>query len=120
MTSDGLAARPESDGGARPGVTVVTIEETSIDGKTAPLVREKVEAALTTAHQVILDMSAVSYLSSAGLRLILLIYREMTAKQGAVVLVGISEDIETTMKYTGFRTFFELADTIDEAVRMLS
>jgi anti-sigma B factor antagonist len=120
MTSEGLAARLESDRSARAGVTVITIKETSIDGKTAPLVREKVEALLTTAHQVILDMSAVSYLSSAGLRLILLIYREMTVKQGAVVLVGVSEDIETTMKYTGFRTFFRLANTIDEAMRLLS
>ena len=120
MTSEGLAARLEADSGVGPAVTVITIEETSIDGKTAPLVREKVEAVLTTAHHVILDMSAVSYLSSAGLRLILLVYRELTAKQGSVVLVGVSEDIETTMKYTGFRTFFRLANTIDEAVRMLS
>ncbi len=120
MMSEGVAPRLESDGGVRPVVTVVTIEEGSIDGKTAPAVREKVEAVLATAHRVILDMSAVSYLSSAGLRLILLIYREMTAKQGAVILVGVSEDIETTMKYTGFRTFFRLANTIDEAMRMLA
>ena len=36
-------------------------------------------------------MTKVDYLSSAGLRLLLLIYREFAAREGKLVLVGVSD-----------------------------
>jgi len=69
---------------------------------------------------VILDMSKVDYLSSAGLRLLLLIYREFAAKKGRLVLLGVSEDIQTVMLHTGFLNFFTLAGSRAEALKALS
>ncbi len=67
------------------GISVIAIEG-SIDGKTAPVVRQEIAPALESAKKAILDLSKVDYLSSAGLRLLLLIYREFTAKSGKLVL----------------------------------
>jgi anti-sigma B factor antagonist len=69
---------------------------------------------------MILDLSKVDYLSSAGLRLLLLLYREFAAKKGKVVLLGVSEEIRTVMSHTGFLNFFTLAGSEAEARQALS
>ncbi len=100
------------------GVTVIELDG-SIDGKTAPQVREEIRPALEGTTEAILDMSKVAYLSSAGLRLLLLVYREFTAKNGKLVLVGLSPDIQSVMSHTGFLNFFTLVDTQPEAMQAL-
>jgi anti-sigma B factor antagonist len=100
--------------------TLTTVElEGSIDGKTAPQVREEMRPALEGATEAILDMSKVGYLSSAGLRLLLLVYREFTAKQGKLVLVGVAPDIQAVMSHTGFLNFFTIVDTQAAALQAL-
>jgi anti-sigma B factor antagonist len=91
--------------------------EGSIDGKTAPMLREELKPSLETAHNVLLDMSGVDYMSSAGLRLLLLIYREFAAKKGKLVLVGLSPDIRSVMSHTGFLSFFKVADDEQQAAK---
>lgn len=98
-----------------PGVTCVELEG-SIDGKTAPQIREELSAALHQVQKLIVDMSRVHYLSSAGLRLLLLLYREITARNGKLVLVCVSPEIRTVMSHTGFLSFFTLADSQQEAL----
>lgn len=98
-----------------PGVVRVELEG-SIDGKTAPQIREELSAALQQVQKLIIDMSRVDYLSSAGLRLLLLLYREITARNGKLVLLRVSPEIRTVMSHTGFLSFFTLADTQEEAL----
>ena len=62
------------------GVTRVELEG-SIDGKTAPQIGEELSPNFQQAQKIVIDMSRVDYLSSAGLRLLLL-YREITARNG--------------------------------------
>jgi anti-sigma B factor antagonist len=61
-------------------------------------------------------MSRVDYLSSAGLRLLLLLYREIISRNGQLVLVGVYPEIRTVMSHTGFLSFFTLADSQQEAL----
>jgi anti-sigma B factor antagonist len=49
------------------------------------------------------------------LRLLLLLYREISGRKGKLVLVGVSEDIRTVMSHTGFLNFFTLANSEAEA-----
>ena len=94
--------------------------EGSLDGKTAPEVREQLGPFLSANAKMILDLSTVDYLSSAGLRLLLLLYRELSARKGKLVLLGVSEDIRTVMSHTGFLNFFTLAGSEAEAKQGLS
>jgi anti-sigma B factor antagonist len=94
--------------------------EGSLDGKTAPEVREQLKPFLAAHDKLILDLTKVDYLSSAGLRLLLLLYRELSARKGKLVLLGVSEDIRTVMSHTGFLNFFTLAGSEEEAVLALS
>lgn len=93
------------------GANVIATVSGEIDGKTAPQVQSELLAALQDGSGLIVDMRGVTYLSSAGLRMLLLLYRQIAAKKGKVVLVGVSEEIRDTMSMTGFINFFTLADT---------
>jgi anti-sigma B factor antagonist len=94
--------------------------EGSLDGKTAPEVRERLQPFLAANSKLILDLARVDYLSSAGLRLLLLLYRDLTGRKGKLVLLGVSEDIRMVMSHTGFLNFFTLVNSEAEAVLALS
>ncbi|MEI6206102.1 MAG: STAS domain-containing protein [Desulfuromonadales bacterium] len=102
------------------GANVIAAINGEIDGKTAPQVQSELLAALQSGNRLLVDMKKVTYLSSAGLRMLLLLYRQIAAKKGKVVLVGVSEEIRDTMSMTGFINFFTLADTQEAGLSALS
>ena len=118
LSSDPQEASMEIKIQERDAVSVAVISG-EIDGKTAPQAQAELIPVITSSGKIILDLSAVSFLSSAGLRMLLLLYRQATAKDGKVVLVGLSEEIKDTMSMTGFLKFFVVTDSLDEGVRAL-
>ncbi len=64
-------------------------------------------------------MSGVSYISSAGLRALLMLYRQMAANDGRVALVGLPESIRDVMTVTGFLEFFDDYPTLEEGLNAL-
>ncbi len=93
--------------------------EGSLDGKTAPEVQRQVLPGAEGHGKVILDMTKVEYVSSAGLRILLLLYRQLKAKGGKIVLVGMSEEIKDVMSNTGLIKFFLVADSPDAGIAAL-
>ena len=100
------------------GVTVATLFG-ELDGRTAPLVQDKHVALPEPNGKALLDMSGVSYISSAGLRALLMLYRQMAANDGRVALVGLVENIKDVMVVTGFLEFFEDYETLAEGLAAL-
>ncbi len=84
-----------------------------VDGSTAPQLQEQVLAVAQPDCRLLLDMTEVSYMSSAGLRVMLLLYRQISGGKGKVVIVGLNDDIKSTMSATGFLKFFTTADTLE-------
>ncbi len=102
-------------------VSVMLIELIGdIDGSTAPLVQADILAAAAPDVQMILNMTQVAYLSSAGLRMLLSVYRQISAQSGQVILVGLAEEIQDTMGITGFLEFFTVAETVEAALTLLN
>jgi anti-sigma B factor antagonist len=102
------------------GANVIATVRGEIDGKTAPQVQSELLNALQSGSRLLVDMKEVSYLSSAGLRMLLLLYRQVAAKKGLVVLASVSEEIRDTMSMTGFINFFTLADSREAGLSALS
>ncbi len=100
------------------GVTVVELAG-DIDGSTAPVAQARILPLATPGCRVLLDMTKVPYMSSAGLRMLLSTYRQLSAKGGHIVLVGLSEEIQDTMSVTGFLKFFTTFATADEGMAAL-
>jgi anti-sigma B factor antagonist len=90
-----------------------------VDGATAPELQAAVLGAAGPGCRLLLDMAEVSYMSSAGLRVMLLLYRQISANSGKVVLVGLPEDVQDTMSATGFLKFFVIADTLEAGAAAL-
>lgn len=58
-------------------------------------------------------------MSSAGLRVLLLLYRQVASHKGQIILVGLSPAILDTMSVTGFLKFFTVMDKIEAAMTAL-
>ena len=99
------------------GIAVISGE---IDSKTAPQAQEELMPVIEKYNKLVMDMTEVGFLSSAGLRMLLLVYRQATAKDGKVVLVGLSDEIKDTMTMTGFLKFFVVADSQDNGLKALA
>ncbi len=98
------------------GASVIAAIEGSIDSKTAPDLQSSILPVINESNKVILDMTKVEFVSSAGLRVLLMVYRQLKTRDGKVVLVGVSDDIKDVMHMTGFITFFEIVPTLEEAL----
>ena len=87
-----------------------------IDGRTASIVQERVLPLVSSGKNVLLDMEKVEYMSSAGLRLLIMLYRQSAANNGKLVLSGLSEDIKETMDATGFLAHFTVVNDTAEGI----
>jgi anti-sigma B factor antagonist len=99
-------------------VTIVEICG-DIDGKTAPEVQQQILAVVQPAAKVLVDMSQVAYMSSAGLRVLLATHRQVTSQKAVLGLVGLSEEIQDTMSATGFLNFFTTYQTLEAGLDAL-
>lgn len=85
--------------------TIITITG-QLNSHTTAHIQEDVLAAVHAGDHVLLDMSRVTYLSSAGLRMLLLLYRRIRDSQGVMALTGLSEEVSDMMSITGFLDLF--------------
>ena len=88
-----------------------------IDAVSAVIVQEKVLPLAAPSSKIILDMTSVVYMSSAGLRMLLSVYRHISGNQGKVVLVGLSDELKDTMSMTGFLAYFIVQDTLETGLQ---
>jgi anti-anti-sigma factor len=77
-------------------------------------------------HTVILDFSAVTFLSSSGFRPLLSLHRLLRQHEGKLLLCGLREDVREIFEVTRLITTkpsvkapFEVHDTVPEAVASL-
>ena len=83
-----------------------------IDSKTVTTLRTFLDEKLVENKAVALDLSGVPFMSSAGLRTILILQRKTSEMKVDLALVGVSEEIQDTMRVTGFLQHFKLYEAI--------
>ncbi len=66
--------------------------------------------------RVVFDLSGVDYISSAGLRVILLAGKRLQPVQGSLVLCGLREDVRGVFEMSGFLNLFACTSGLDEAL----
>ena len=82
--------------------TVVTLKIVGrLDTTTAPVLEAAVDGCKADGKELILDCSALEYVSSAGLRVILKAQKQMNV-QGSMKLIGVNEAIMEVFDITGF------------------
>lgn len=72
-----------------------------LDTTTAPELEETLKGALDGVSELELDLKALDYISSAGLRVLLSAQKVMN-KQGSMVVLNANESIREVFEVTGF------------------
>ena len=99
-------------------ITVVEIVG-DVDGKSAPEAQKQILPLIVPGGRILLDMTGVPYMSSAGLRMLLSAYRQATASKGYLVLVGLADEVRDTMSATGFLSYFITHPTVETGLEEL-
>jgi len=67
-------------------------------------------------YNIVLELSGVEYMSSAGLRVLISALRTCKGKRGNVCLVSVSERVDEVLDLAGIKSMFDLYDNTTTAV----
>lgn len=92
----------------------------SLNGATAPDLREYFDQLAPGRCPVLLDLSRMSFLSGAGLRALVIVCRQAERNGARLTLAGVPAEVRAVMAATGFLEFFTVADTVTAGVQALA
>jgi len=101
------------------GATVVALSG-SLDGATVDSAQEQILPLLSSKISLVLDLKECGYISSAGLRLLLMAAKQLSTQNGVLVLCGLAPEIKDVMEMTGFNNFFKSYDSVTAAIDALN
>jgi anti-sigma B factor antagonist len=84
------------------GDTLTIALEGRLDTTTSPDLEEVVTGALEDFDSIIFDFENLSYISSAGLRVVLSIQKKMNAKNGNFIIKNVNDSVQEIFNMTGF------------------
>lgn len=80
----------------------VTVSLTGrLDTVTAPQLEQEIKNSITGVTKLVLDFTELEYISSAGLRVLLMAQKTMN-KQGSMIIKNVNETIMEVFEITGF------------------
>ncbi len=105
-----ILIQPEGD------VTVLTLKG-KLDAVTAPAFEQKFCAVVDSGStRLVVDLTGVEYLSSAGLRALLLLNKRVKARAGRVCLAGVQGIVRSVFEMSGFTSIFDVRDSAAAAL----
>jgi anti-sigma B factor antagonist len=88
-----------------------------IDAASAPEAQAQIAPHLRPGIRMLVRLGKVKFLSSAGLRMLLLLHRDIHERRGVLALVGLSDDVRDVMSITGFLEHFTVYETLEDGLR---
>ena len=79
-----------------------------VDTTTAPQLDDEISQSLEGIKELVLDLSQTDYVSSAGLRVLLSLYKTMNAKRGSFLICSVKPEVYEVFDVTGLTDFFEI------------
>lgn len=101
-----------------------TITVLAIEGRLDGLHAQEAEQTFLSLAQgertrFILDFSRMDYISSAGLRVVLVAAKKLRSVQGRLICAGMSDAVKEIFEMSGFLSILETAGSVDEAVSLM-
>ena len=87
---------------------IVLSPEGRVDTLSAPQLQAAILQAFQSEKKVTLDFSGVPYISSAGLRALLIGLKTATAKGGSMMLRNVSEMVMNVLDMSGFSSILNI------------
>lgn len=66
---------------------------------------------------IVVDCSGLTYISSSGLRILLVVLKKIANAGGTLRLAGLRDNIREILVIAGFTSIFSIFTTVDEAVK---
>jgi anti-anti-sigma factor len=98
------------------GVMTVVFEG-SLDTNTAPDAEAKLGELLTAGTaKLVIDFASLDYISSSGLRVLLVAGKKLGSSGGSMRLCNLNETVDEVFEISGFSTIFNVFKTRDDAL----
>ena len=98
-------------------VMVLTVDG-EVDAHTAPELKGALTILLDAGHgRIVVDVSEMTFISSAGLRAILHAHRQAVERGSQIKLVGPTEQVRRVFEIVGLFDLLEIADELDGALQ---
>jgi anti-sigma B factor antagonist len=81
-----------------------------LDTNTAPELDDNIKKDIDNVEKIELDLKELDYISSAGLRTVLVIHKAMSAKKGKLVIKNIKDEVMEVFDMTGFSSFLNIEE----------
>ena len=118
MTGGGTAMEIEEQ--TRASAVVVSLNG-RLDGTTASDLEARVSAIVERGDvRMVLDCARMSYVSSAGLRILLTSARKCQQHGGKLALAALQPECRSVLEMSGFHTIIECHETSEAALAALS
>ena len=100
----------------RDGVTILA-PSGRIDTTTSGAVEQAVKRAVDMgARLLVIDFSGTEYISSAGLRVFLMLAKRMRDLRGRLILCGMPEPVVQVFRLAGFMALFQVEKSREDAI----
>lgn len=101
---------------SRDNATIVSIAG-RVDTASAPVLEEAINKEIEMGHRnVLLNFSRVSYISSGGLRVLLVTAKKLKSPADKFAICGLSAEVHKILKLAGFTSIFSIYPTEGEAL----
>jgi len=97
------------------GIVVVELKG-KLDTGTAETTERLLLERTTGARQMVLDLSAVDYVSSAGLRVLLVVAKRLRAVGGRLILCAVQSQVKEVLDISGLSSVFPVCPSRAEAL----
>lgn len=100
--------------------TLIVMPAERLDTGTSPSIEQEVMSRVDAGtSKVVFDFGRTSYVSSAGLRVILKVAKAVDKRKGGVAICSANSHIKSVLELSGFQTVFKLEKTADKAIAAL-
>jgi len=105
----------------RDGVAHAALLQEKLTDREAPIVVEEVcDAGPKSNWRLVIDLSQVTFLASAGIGAMITIHKRAAEAGGAMAVHGLSDDVRDLLKLTRLHKLFPLARSEAEAVKAVA
>jgi anti-anti-sigma factor len=97
------------------GIMIISVSG-RIDAITAPEFENNLDGLITAGEKILLiDLSGLVYISSAGLRSILSSAKKLKSQSGEILFTGLAGPVDEVFQISGFKSIFKIFPSEAEA-----
>lgn len=101
------------------GETLIFSVQGRLDAQTSPQAEKDLKQWLAEGEKRLVgDLSSLDYISSAGLRLMLMVAKGAKGQGGGLCLFGLSPSVQEVFTIAGFNKIIPIAANLDDALAL--